>query len=140
MPDTKISTSLDDADYLPMTEKQFLFVISNMRRELSEKVVSAAQQCLVEPGRLTQKEVCAVTGINPGQLSEVVRKIYQRRDELIAENELVIVEAWVPAQFEPGIRQQEAFVIDQLIGKKASTHTKAPKKKVLAAKRAKAKS
>lgn len=139
MRDTEISTSLDDA-YLPMTEKQFLFVVSNMRRKFEPATIAAAKQCLVEPGRLTQKEVSAATGINAGQLSEVLRKIYERRDELISENRLVIVEAWVPVEFELGIRQQEAFVIDKLIGETTSPKTSSTKKKMSATKRPKAKS
>lgn len=129
MRDTKKSPHVDSEDPIPMTEKQFLFVVSNMRRKLSPPIVAAAKRCVVDPGRESQKDVCAATGINPGQLSEALRKIYLRRDELLEASKLVIVEAWVPAEFEPGIRQQEAFVIDQLIGQKIAPKKKGAKKK-----------
>lgn len=129
MRDTKKKTSVDNADPIPMTEKQFIFVLTNMRRAFTPTIVEAAKRCVVEPGRESQKEVCAATGINPGQLSEALRKIYLRRDELIAENQFVIVEAWVPVEFEAGIRQAEAYFIDPLIGQKAALRNKQKNKK-----------
>ena len=128
MRDIDNHASYDDAE-LPMTEKQFRFVLSNMRRTLTSAIVEAAKRCIVEPGRESQKDVCADTGINPGQLSEAVRKIYLRRDELMAEKKLVCVEAWAPAEFEAGIRQTEAYFIDPLIGDKIATKNKQRKKK-----------
>jgi len=129
MRDIDKNASDDQADQIPMTEKQFIFVLTNMRRTLTPLIVEAAKRCIVEPGRESQKDVCAATGINPGQLSEAVRKIYVRRDELMAEKKLVCVEAWVPAEFEAGIRQTEAYFIDPLIGDKISIKKKTPAKK-----------